>query len=83
MNKFKTAFVFVRLARMAQWNCASLENSFPQGSPGSIPGSGVIPLQYNPGRFLQDVVYSPRHFILNKKACLLMRKYFINNEKER
>ena|SRR3989338_2090172 len=28
-------------ARMAQWNCASLENSFPQGSSGSIPGSGV------------------------------------------
>ena len=26
---------------MAQWNCAGLENPFPQGFPGSIPGSGV------------------------------------------
>ena len=27
---------------MAQWHCASLENSFPQGYPGSIPGPGVF-----------------------------------------
>src|SRR3989344_4783522 len=26
---------------MAQWYCASFENSFPQGYPGSIPGLGV------------------------------------------
>ena len=27
-------------ARVAQWYCVSLENLFPQGSPGSIPGPG-------------------------------------------
>lgn len=30
------------MALMAQWHCAGLENQFPYGSPGSIPGQGVI-----------------------------------------
>lgn len=27
---------------MAQWYCAGLENQFPSGYPGSIPGVGVF-----------------------------------------
>lgn len=27
---------------MAQWYCAGLENQFPSGYPGSIPGVGVL-----------------------------------------